>query len=112
MKVLRHYLQTLGLVLLIAVLSLGRIDWIVPYVLPVTIIGVIGILTYAVITVKHRGWMMILIALMSGLFITTTASAAYKLVDCGGQHNGKSAVEMLLERAVVGGSVQGMQGTG
>ncbi len=109
MKVLRHYLQTLGLVLLIVALSYGRVDWAVPYILPVTVIGVIGILTYAIITFKRRGWMVVALALVGGLLMTKPAEAAYQMVDCGGQHNGKSTIELLLEGSIVSGTAQAMK---
>ena len=111
MKIVRHFIQLLAMALIIFILYHIKIDEaVLSYILPITIIGVIGILAFAFMTFKHRGWLAVVVALISVLFLTQPASAAFQRFDCGGQHNGKSAMDLLAEAEnatdLVGVSVQ------
>ena len=98
MKIVHHFIQLLAMALIIFILYHIKMDEaVLSYILPITIIGVIGILAFAFWSFKQRGWLVIVAVLISTLSITQPAWAAFKRFDCGGQHNGKSAMEMLME---------------
>lgn len=98
MKIVHHFIQLLAMALIIFILYHIKMDEaVLSYILPITIIGVIGILAFAFMTFKRRGWLVIVAVLISTLSMTQPAWAAFKRFDCGGQHNGKSAMDMLME---------------
>lgn len=109
MKTLKKYIQLMGLVLLIAVLYHIRLEWLLPYLLPLTMIGVVGILVATFLCCKRQGWLSVLAVVLGMGVLTSPKSYAYELVNCGGQHNGKTVMERFMSGEVVSGALQGLQ---
>lgn len=109
MKILRHFMELVVMALMISILYYVEIDSVLPYILPVTIIGVVSILLFAFILFKNRGWMSVIILLISMVFMTNPTFAAYQKLECGGQHNGKSSAEMILSGSAGGVLSGGLQ---
>lgn len=109
MKIVHHFIQLLAMALAIFILYHIKVDVILPYILPVTVIGVVGILAFAFITFKRRGWMVILIAAICTLLMTQPTMAAFQKFDCGGQHNGRSALDALADGNLIEAATQKAQ---
>ena len=96
MKIVHHFIQLLAMALIIFILYHIKMDEaVLSYILPITIIGVIGILAFAFMTFKRRGWLVIVAVLISTLSMTQPAWAAEKLLPCA--HKGQSALERLSQ---------------
>ena len=95
MKILRHFIQLLGMALAIFILYHIKVEVLLPYILPVTLIGVVSILSFAFIVLKRRGLLSLIFLLLPTVFMTYPGYAAEQLLPCA--HNGKSAVTQLLQ---------------
>lgn len=109
MKTVKKYIQLIGLVLFIAILYHVRLEWMMPYILPVTIVGVIAILLTTMVICKQRGWMALLLLSFTSITMPVTNAHAYNLVNCGGQHTGVSTIQLFLEGKIVEGGTQAIQ---
>lgn len=96
MKIVRHFMEILAMALVISILYYIKVDVMLPYILPVTLIGVVGILVFAFFSLKKRGWLSVIILFLAVSSVTHPSFGAFQRFDCGGQHNGKSAAEAIL----------------
>lgn len=84
MATLKRYMQLVLMIAAIAVLYSIQLDWAIPYVLPITIIGVVAILSFVFFALKRRGLMAFALI---GLLAVSTQVKAYDIIDCGGTYN-------------------------
>lgn len=101
MATLKRYMQLVLMIAAIAVLYYIPLDWAIPYVLPITVIGVIAILSFVFLTLKRRG---LLTLAFIGLLTVSTQVKAYDIIDCGGTYStsGNAIVNALQDAALNG----------
>lgn len=103
MATLKRYMQLVLMIAAIAVLYYIPVDFAMPYVLPITVVGVVAILSFVFYALKKRGLLALAFITM---FSLTTGAKAYDIIDCGGTYNtnGQSIVNALQD-AAIGGNI-------
>lgn len=101
MATLKRYMQLVLMIAAIAVLYYIPVDFAMPYVLPITVVGVVAILSFVFYTLKKRG---LLALAFIAMFSLTTGAKAYDIIDCGGTYNtnGQSIVNALQDATLNG----------
>lgn len=101
----KRYKEILLMIIIIGIMYYLPIDILTPYILPITLIGVLSIIGFACWHFKQRG----LFLLMIGVCLWGNVAAAYDLIDCGGTHSGKNYAERILSGEIVAGSLQAIR---
>lgn len=102
MGMLKRFCETMGLIALIAILFYIPTDWLQPYILPVTLVGVVAILGFAFYHSKKRGLLVIALILSMGAF---ALPAQAKIEDCGGTYKGGQGIVDSMQDQVTGGNI-------
>lgn len=105
MGIIKRTVETIGLVMVVAVLFYFPMDWIRPYVLPMTLIGIALILGVAFYTFKKRSLMMLIGIVMMSMMMATPTLAANKLKDCGGSYTTAQGLASGLQDATMSGNI-------
>lgn len=104
MATLKRYIQTLGMIMLIAIFYYLPIEGVLPYILPITIVGIVAILLFAFASLKRRGFLVLLLMALC----CSGPVYAYEIIDCKGSYDVKKTANMTVQAvqdALVGGNV-------
>lgn len=102
MATLKRYMQLVLMIAAIAVLYYLPLDWAIPYVLPITAVGVIVILSFVFMILKRRG---LLAFALIGLLTVSTQVKAYDIINCGGSYkNSGNAILNAIQDAALNGN--------
>lgn len=86
----------------IAVLFYLPTDWVQPYVLPLTFVGIALILGYAFYALKHRGLLVLVTVLVLGLM---SCPSQAEIKDCGGSYKGGQGLGSAIQDGFIGGNI-------
>lgn len=99
---IRKTSETIGWILAIAVLFYLPTDWVQPYVLPLTFVGIALILGYAFYALKHRGLLVLVTVLVLGLM---SCPSQAEIKDCGGSYKGGQGLGSAIQDGFIGGNI-------
>lgn len=99
---IRKTSETIGWILAVAVLFYLPTDWIQPYVLPLTFVGIALILGYAFYALKHRGLLVLATVLVLGLMSYPSQA---EITDCGGSYKRGQGLGSAIQDGLVGGNI-------